>query len=116
MIMSSKPLLFAPAALTLLVLASTLAPLGHSQAAAQAKPAAEQHPASQSAAGTQNPTPHESEGEGEGERIFAQNCSRCHNAPDGFSSRISGTVLRHMRVRASLSKHDEEELMRFFNP
>ncbi len=52
----------------------------------------------------------------EGARIFEQNCARCHNAPDGFSSHISGTVLRHMRVRASLSKHDEEELLRFFNP
>jgi cytochrome c5 len=54
--------------------------------------------------------------EDEGTRIFEQNCSRCHNTPDGFSSRISGTVARHMRVRASLSKHDEEELLRFLNP
>ncbi len=54
--------------------------------------------------------------ENEGERIFEQNCSRCHNAPEGFSPRISGTIVRHMRVRASLSKHDEEELLRFFNP
>lgn len=52
----------------------------------------------------------------EGERIFAQNCSRCHNAPEGFSPRISGTIVRHMRVRAQLSKHDEQELLRFFNP
>jgi cytochrome c5 len=52
----------------------------------------------------------------EGDRIFAQNCSRCHNAPDGFSPRISGTVVRHMRVRAGLSQHDAEELLRFFNP
>jgi cytochrome c5 len=52
----------------------------------------------------------------EGERIFAQNCSRCHNAPDGFSPRISGTVVRHMRVRAQLSQHDEQELLRFLNP
>jgi cytochrome c5 len=52
----------------------------------------------------------------DGERIFAQNCSRCHTAPDGFSSRISGTVARHMRVRAGLSKQDEEALLRFFNP
>jgi len=51
-----------------------------------------------------------------GGRIFAQNCSRCHNAPDGFSPRISGTVVRHMRVRAGLSQHDAEELLRFFNP
>jgi mono/diheme cytochrome c family protein len=52
----------------------------------------------------------------EGERIYAQNCSRCHTAPDGFSPHISGTVVLHMRVRASLSQHDEQELMRFFNP
>ena len=52
----------------------------------------------------------------DGERIFKQNCSRCHNEPEGFSPRISGTIVRHMRVRASLSKHDEEELLHFFNP
>lgn len=52
----------------------------------------------------------------EGERVFAANCSRCHTAPDGFSSRISGTVVRHMRVRASLSEQDEKALLKFFNP
>jgi cytochrome c5 len=52
----------------------------------------------------------------EGDRIFAQNCSRCHTTPDGFSPSISGTVVRHMRVRASLSQHDEQELLRFLNP
>lgn len=48
--------------------------------------------------------------------IFAQNCSRCHNAPEGFSSRISGTIVRHMRVRANLSKKDAETLMQYINP
>jgi len=52
----------------------------------------------------------------DGERIFAQNCSRCHTAPDGFSPHISGTVVLHMRVRASLSQHDEQELLHFLNP
>ena len=52
----------------------------------------------------------------EGERVFVQNCSRCHNAPEGFSPRISGTVARHMRMRAQLSQHDEQELLRFLNP
>jgi len=52
----------------------------------------------------------------EGDRIFQQQCSRCHNAPEGFSPRISGTIVRHMRVRASLSKQDEEQLLHFFNP
>jgi cytochrome c5 len=52
----------------------------------------------------------------EGERVFQQNCWRCHNAPEGFSPRISGTIVRHMRVRASLSQHDEKELLKFLNP
>ena len=51
-----------------------------------------------------------------GERVFQQNCARCHKAPDGFSPRIAGAITRHMRVRASLSKRDEEAVLRFFNP
>ena len=51
-----------------------------------------------------------------GEIKFKQNCSRCHEAPQGFSSRISGTILRHMRVRASLSAQDERDILRFLNP
>ena len=52
--------------------------------------------------------------EEEGQRIFEQNCARCHNAPDGFSPRITGTIVRHMRVRANLSRHDEEILLHYF--
>jgi cytochrome c5 len=52
----------------------------------------------------------------EGERVFDENCSRCHNAPEGFSPRISGTIVRHMRVRANLSEKDEQALLRFLNP
>lgn len=54
--------------------------------------------------------------EDEGQRVFEQNCARCHNAPDGFSPRITGTIVRHMRVRANLSRHDEKVLLHFFNP
>lgn len=54
--------------------------------------------------------------EDEGQRVFAQNCSRCHNAPESFSPRISGTIARHMRVRANLSEHDVQVLLRFLNP
>jgi mono/diheme cytochrome c family protein len=57
-----------------------------------------------------------SQSDDEGERIFQQNCSRCHNAPEGFSSRISGTIVRHMRMRANLSRHDEQELLKYLNP
>jgi cytochrome c5 len=54
--------------------------------------------------------------EGDGEQKFQQNCSRCHQAPQGFSPRISGTIVRHMRVRASLSQQDERDILRFLNP
>ena len=51
-----------------------------------------------------------------GEVKFQQNCSRCHNAPESLPPRISGTVVRHMRVRASLSKKDAEDILQFLNP
>jgi mono/diheme cytochrome c family protein len=52
----------------------------------------------------------------EGERAFRQNCSRCHNAPEGFPPQISGTITRHMRVRANLSREDERAILKFLNP
>jgi cytochrome c5 len=61
-------------------------------------------------------TPASQQHQDEGSRVFQQNCSRCHNTPEGFSPAISGTIAQHMRVRASLSKHDEEQLLRFLNP
>ncbi len=61
-------------------------------------------------------TPANKQKQVEGQRIFEQNCARCHTPPDGFSSRISGTIALHMRVRAALSEHDMQELQRFFNP
>src|SRR5205823_4245750 len=51
-----------------------------------------------------------------GQQVFAQNCSRCHNAPEGFSPRISGTIARHMRIRALLSDNDYKALRQFLNP
>lgn len=52
----------------------------------------------------------------QGERVFKQNCSRCHNAPEGFPPGISGTIARHMRVRANLNRDDEQALIKFLNP
>ena len=62
------------------------------------------------------PAKHVKQNHDDGQQIFQQHCSRCHTAPDGFSPRISGTIVRHMRVRASLSENEEKELIRFFNP
>jgi cytochrome c5 len=52
----------------------------------------------------------------DGQQVFEQNCSRCHNTPPGFSPSINVAVARHMRVRAGLSKEDEQAILRFLNP
>jgi hypothetical protein len=51
-----------------------------------------------------------------GQQVFQQNCSRCHNAPEGLPSSISGTVALHMRVHARLSDSDYKALRQFLNP
>jgi mono/diheme cytochrome c family protein len=61
------------------------------------------------------PTKTAAEGQG-GQKVFEQNCSRCHESPKGFSSRVSGTVSHHMQARANLSKAELDALLRFFNP
>ncbi len=74
-------------------------------------------PAKKSDAATQDSSNAQSSSDqDEGDRLFQTHCSRCHNAPEGFSPRISGTIVRHMRVRASLSQHEEEAILRFLNP
>jgi cytochrome c5 len=51
-----------------------------------------------------------------GERMFRENCSRCHNAPEELSPRITGTVVLHMRVRASLSAADQRAILHYLAP
>jgi cytochrome c5 len=51
-----------------------------------------------------------------GERAFQANCTRCHYAPEQLTPRISGTILMHMRVRASLSAQDQRDIMHFLVP
>ena len=51
-----------------------------------------------------------------GERAFQANCGRCHNPPEQLNPRITGTVLRHMRVRALLSPQDEHDILKFLTP
>ena len=42
----------------------------------------------------------------EGEKRFHANCGRCHAAPQKFPPRMMATVLRHMRVRATITDED----------
>ena len=41
-----------------------------------------------------------------GEQRFRTNCGRCHAAPQKFSPRAMSTILRHMRVRATITDED----------
>lgn len=49
----------------------------------------------------------------EGEKRFHANCGRCHAAPQKFPPRMMGTVLRHMRVRATITE-DDRRLILFY--
>jgi cytochrome c5 len=51
-----------------------------------------------------------------GERKFEANCGRCHSAPEQLSPSLTGTVVRHMRVRAILSAQDEKDILRYLAP
>jgi len=51
-----------------------------------------------------------------GQRVFQQNCARCHAAPENLSPSAAGAVARHMRVRANLSESDLRALLHFLNP
>jgi cytochrome c5 len=105
--MSQKFLIAGTIVLGVVFASQSAALRAQSQAAPQAAKAAKK----------QTAATHKSHQQGdEGQRIFEQNCSRCHTAPEGFSPRISGTIVHHMRVRASLSQHDQQELLRFLNP
>jgi hypothetical protein len=42
----------------------------------------------------------------EGEKRFRTNCGRCHAAPHKFPPRMMATIVRHMRVRATITEDD----------
>ncbi|HSY93816.1 MAG TPA: cytochrome c [Candidatus Binatus sp.] len=46
-----------------------------------------------------------------GEQRFRANCGRCHNAPQKFPPRMMGTILRHMRVRATITDEDRRLIL-----
>ena len=49
----------------------------------------------------------------EGERRFHSNCGRCHAAPPKFAPRMAATILRHMRVRATVTDEDMRLILRY---
>lgn len=46
-----------------------------------------------------------------GEQRYHANCGRCHAAPQKFPPRMMGTVLRHMRVRATITDEDRRLIL-----
>jgi cytochrome c5 len=75
-------------------------------AAGQAAPAADK-PSHQN-----SPVPASSEGE----RVFEANCARCHTPPMTLRPSVTGAVVAHMRVRARLTRKDEQLLLRYLAP
>jgi cytochrome c5 len=51
-----------------------------------------------------------------GEQIFQANCARCHAPPMTIPQRATGTIIMHMRVRAKLSRQDEQLLLKYMAP
>jgi hypothetical protein len=49
----------------------------------------------------------------EGERRFRANCGRCHQSPQKYSPRVMATIIRHMRVRATLTDQDMRYIMAY---
>jgi hypothetical protein len=42
----------------------------------------------------------------QGEQRYHANCGRCHAAPQKFPPRMMATIVRHMRVRATITEED----------
>jgi cytochrome c5 len=49
----------------------------------------------------------------EGEKRFRSNCGRCHAAPPKFPPRMMATIVRHMRVRATITEQDAHLILRY---
>ena len=49
----------------------------------------------------------------EGEKRFHANCSRCHQYPHKFPARMMATIVRHMRVRATIAEEDMRLVLRY---
>ena len=49
----------------------------------------------------------------EGEKRFRANCGRCHAAPPRFAPPMMATIVRHMRVRATITDQDMRLILRY---
>lgn len=49
----------------------------------------------------------------EGQKKFHANCGRCHAAPPKFSPRMAATIVRHMRVRATITDEEAHLILQY---
>ncbi len=49
----------------------------------------------------------------EGEKRFRANCGRCHQSPHRFPPREMATIIRHMRVRATITDEDMRLILKY---
>jgi cytochrome c5 len=49
----------------------------------------------------------------DGEKRFHSNCGRCHAAPPKFPPRMMATIVRHMRVRATITDEDMRSILHY---
>ena len=49
----------------------------------------------------------------DGEKRFSANCGRCHQSPHKFPPRMMATIIRHMRVRATITDEDMRLILRY---
>lgn len=82
---------------------------GAKPAKGDASPAGAQGPASAAPAATAT------QDRIEGEKRFRANCSRCHQTPHKFPPRAMATIIRHMRVRATLTDEDARLILKYMS-
>jgi len=51
----------------------------------------------------------------EGEKRFHANCGRCHAAPPKLPPRMAATIVRHMRVRATITDEDMRFILHYLS-
>jgi mono/diheme cytochrome c family protein len=82
---------------------------GYAGAQGQSKPTPAEVPAAASAIRQ----PSDEDLRIEGEKRFHTNCGRCHQSPHKFPPRMMATIVRHMRVRATITDEDMRLILRY---
>ncbi len=49
----------------------------------------------------------------EGEKRYQTNCGRCHQRPRKYPPRMMSTMIRHMRVRATITDDDMRYILAY---